>query len=242
MAIAAKVSSAELTAQVTNRFVDNIFEIRLINSPGVSYTPGTTVDSTFLANEVAYGTGGYVRQTFKFVSADVAGYSDDGVGLARKAAIFTHDGSGTAMAFSHAALCRGSGNVLTLGSVSSAPASGVNGVYTNVPTITSGSGKGLTVDLAVTSSGAATGNWALSINDFGYGYSAADSVNISAATLNQVGATVGGVTNLVFTAATVTSGATQVVAVAQTASTVNLGGGNQAVMYFDLKQFGYYSV
>lgn len=242
MAIAAKVSSAELTAQVTNRFVDNIFEIRLINAPGTSYTPGVTNDSTFLSSEVVYGTGGYIRQTFKFVSGDVAGYADDGIGLARKAAIFTHDGSGTAMTFSHAAMCRGSGNVLTLSSVSAAPASGVNGTYTNVPTVTTGSGKGLTVDLAVVNSGALAADWTVSVNNFGYNYSANDSVNISSATLNQIGATVSGVANLVFTAATVTGGGGQVVAVAQTASTVNLGGGNQAVLYFDLKQFGYYSV
>lgn len=242
MAIAAKVSSAELTAQVTNRFVDKIFEIRLINSPGTSYTPGTTVDSTFLSNEVAYGTGGYVRQTFKFVSADVAGYSDDGIGLARKAAVFTHDGSGTAMTFSHVAMCSGSGNVLTLGSVSSAPTSGVNGNYTNIPTVTTGSGKGLTVNLAVTSLGASTSNWALSVNNFGYGYAANDAINITAATLNQVGATVANAVNLVFSVGTVTTGTSQVVAVAQTANTTNLGGGNQAVLYFDLKQFGYYSV
>lgn len=242
MAIAAKVSSAELTAQVINRFVDQIFEIRLINSPGVSYTPGVTVDSTFLSNEVVYGTGGYVRQTFKFVSADVAGYSDDGIGLARKAAVFTHNGSGTNTTFSHAVMCRGSGNVLTLGSVSSAPPSGVNGNYTNIPTVTTGSGKGLTVNLAVTNSGASTSNWVVAVNNFGYSYAPGDSINISAATLNQIGATVAGVNNLVFTVGTVTSGSTQIVAVAQTTSTINLGGGNQAVLYFDLKQFGYYSI
>lgn len=242
MAIAAKVSSAELTAQVTDRFVDNIFEIRLINAPGVSYTPGATVDSTFLSNEVAYGTGGYIRQTFKFVSADVAGYSDDGIGLARKAAIFTHDGSGTPTAFSHAVMCRGSGNVLTLGSVTTAPPSGVNGTYTNVPTVTTGAGKGLTVNLAIVSSGASAGDWTVAVNNFGYGYAASDPINISSATLNQIGATVAGVNNLIFSVGTVTSGSDQIVAVAQTASTINLGGGNQAVLYFDLKQFGYYSV
>jgi len=242
MAISAKVSSAELTAQVTNRFVDNVFEIRLINNPGVSYTPGVTIDSSFLGQEVVYGTGGYVRQTFKFVSADVAGYSDDGIGLARKAAIFTHNGSATPTVFSHAVMCRGDGNVLTLNPVSSAPPSGVNGSYTNIPTITTGNGKGLTVDLAITSSGASTSNWVVAVNDFGYDYNVGDTINITSATLNQIGATVAGVNNLVFSVATVTSGGGQVVAVAQTTSTINLGGGNQAVLYFDLKQFGYYSV
>ena len=41
MTIAAKVSSAELTAQVTNRFEDKYLEGRLINATGTSYIPGS---------------------------------------------------------------------------------------------------------------------------------------------------------------------------------------------------------
>lgn len=242
MSIAAKISSAELTAQVNNRFVNNIFEVRLINASGTAYTPGVTNDTTFLGYEVTAGLGGYTRQTFKYVSGDVAGYADDGIGLGRKAAIFTHDGSGTNIQFSHAALCRGNGNVLTLGSVSSKPTSGVNGTYTNLPTITGGSGKGLTIDLIVSNSGASNSDWAVTVNKPGYGYSAADSINITSTALNQAGATVGAVSNLVFTVSTVTTGGGQLVAVAQTDGTITLGGGNQAVFYYDLKQFGYYSV
>ncbi len=242
MTIAAKISSTELNTQVTNRFVNNIFEIRLINSPGTSYTPGTTNDTTFLASEVAYGTGGYVRQTFKYVSGDIAGYADDGIGLARKAAIFNHDGSGTSLSFSHVVMVRGDGNVLTLGSVTSKPSAGNNGTYTDIPTTTTGSGKGLSVNLVVTNAGASNSDWALTVNDFGYGYTAGDTINITQAALNQSGATTTASANLVFTVGTVTTGGGQIVSVAQTESAINLGNGNQAVFYFDLKQFGYYSV
>lgn len=242
MAIAAKISSTELNAQVVNRFVDNIYEARLINLPGTNYIPGTTNDTTFLSSEVAYGTGGYVRQTIKYVSGDVGAYADDGIGLARKAAIFTHDGSGTLMTFSHVALCRGDGNALTLGSVTTKPSAGVNGTYTNIPTTTTGSGKGLTVDLVVTNLGASLSDWTVTINKPGYDYDAADAINITQAALDQSGATVTASSNLVFSVATVTTGGGQVVSVAKTESTVNLGAGNQAVFYFDLKQFGFYSV
>jgi hypothetical protein len=242
MTIAAKISSAELNTQVVNRFVDNIFEARLINLPGTSYTPGTTNDTTFLSSEVTYGVGGYVRQTFKYISGDVAGYVDDGVGLARKGAVFTHDGSGTSLTFSHVALCRGNGNVLTLGAVTTKPSAGVNGTYTNLPTTTAGSGKGLTVNLTVTNLGASTGDWAVTVNQPGYGYAASDTINIAQAALDQSGATVTASSNLIFSVATVTTGGGQLVSVAQTESTINLGNGNQAVFYFDLKQFGYYTV
>ncbi len=241
MTIAAKISSTELNTQVTNRFVDNIFEICLINSPGISYTPGTTDDATFLAGEVPYGTGGYERKTFKYVSGDVAGYADDGIGLARKAAIFNHDASANPLTFSHVAMLRGGGNALTLGSVTSKPSAGINGTYTNIPTVTTGLGKSLTVNLTVSNLGATIPDWVLSINSVGYGYTAGDTINISQAALNQSGATITASANLVFTVATVTTGG-QIVSVAQTESTVNLGNGNQAVFYFDLKQFGYYTL
>ena len=81
MAIAAKISPAELTALVTNRYVGKYYEARLINAPGVSYVPGTSNDATFLGNEVTQGTGGYERQVINYVGGDVSAYSDDGVAL-----------------------------------------------------------------------------------------------------------------------------------------------------------------
>jgi hypothetical protein len=59
--------------------------------------------------------------------------------------------------------------------------------------------------------------------------------------LALAGAITAGAGNLTFSAGTVTSGGGQIVAVAQTANTVVLGGGNQSVFYWNLKQFGYYT-
>ena len=84
MAIAAKISPSELTALVTNSYVGKYYEARLINAPGTSYIPGTTVDATFLSNEVTQGTGGYERQIISYAGGDVSSYSDDGVALATK--------------------------------------------------------------------------------------------------------------------------------------------------------------
>jgi hypothetical protein len=241
MSIAAKVSSAELTAQVTSRFASQTFEAALIYAPGTAYQPGITNDTTFKGFEVAAGTGGYLRQTFSYSGGDVLTYSDDGVGLTQKATIFTQNGTGTTISFSHVALLRGNGNVLTLGSNTGRPTAAVNGTYLSLPTSTAGSGKGLRVNLTVTSSGAALGNYAVTIASPGYGYSASDVVSVLDANLALAGAITAGAGNLTFSVGTVTSGGGQVVAVAQTANTVVLGGGNQSVFYWNLKQFGYYT-
>ena len=86
MAIAAKLSAYETQAQVATRFSDKFLEARLINAPGVTYTPDVTDDSTFLANEATIGSGGYQRQIIKYEIGDVAAYGDDGVALAMVAA------------------------------------------------------------------------------------------------------------------------------------------------------------
>jgi hypothetical protein len=242
MAIAAKISPAELTAQVTDRFVGKYYEARLINAPGTSYIPGTTNDATFLSNEVVAGTGGYVRQTFWYDGGDVSAYSDDGVALATKATIFAHDGSGTAMTFSHAALVESNGSVLTLGAVSGAPSAGVNGTYLDLPVTAGAAGLGLTVDLTITNAGAAPSDYALTIKTPGYGFVGAEALTISEAVLVAAGAVSASAGGLGFTAATVYSSTNDLVAVAQTASTVSLTGGNETVFYWNLKQFGYYSV
>tara|TARA_B100001173_G_scaffold309681_1_gene322588 strand:+ start:3897 stop:4634 length:738 start_codon:yes stop_codon:yes gene_type:complete len=245
MAIAAKISSSELTAQVTNRFVGNSFEARLISATGTSYQPGITNDTTFLGFEVPLGTGGYQRKVISYVSADVTTYTDDGVALTTKATVFPHDGGATSIDFSHAALVWSTGNALTLGANGSVPSAGVNGTYTNIPIdTTSGSGVGLTVDLTITNSGAASGDYALTINSAGYDYAAVDTLIILDGTLAGIGAITAGDGNLTFSVGTVNtpSNAGQVLSVAQTTSSVVLSGGNEAVFYWNLKQFGYYSV
>ena len=244
MAIAAKISSAELTAQVTDRFVDKYFEARLINAPGVSYEPGITNDATFLGFEVTPGTGGYQRQVIGYVSGDVSGYADDGVGLTTKATIFAQDGTGTSIPFTHAALVWSSGNSDTLGAVGTAPTAGVDGTYTNIPVdVTDGVGVGLTVDLTISNSGATTGDYALTIVNSGYNYAPGDVLTILDGTLAGLGAITGGDGNLAFSIGTaVTSpNAGSILAVAQTSAAVSLTAGNEAIFYWNLKQFGYYN-
>jgi hypothetical protein len=242
MAIAAKISAAELTAQVTNRFVGKHYECRLIYAPGTAYTPGTTNDATFLGFEVAAGTGGYQRKVIKFEGADVSAYSDDGVALATKATVFAQDGGATALSFSHAALVDANGSILTFGAVTGKPTAGINGTYTNLPVITGGAGKGATANLTITSSGAALGNWAVTINQPGYGYVAADSIQIQQSVLLAAGAIASGAGNLTLSVGTVYTSSGQLLSVAETTNTVSLTGGNQTVIYWNLKQFGFHTL
>lgn len=238
--VAARISSTEVLAQVQNRFVDKVFEVFLINSPSTTYIPGTTNDTTFLSSEITYNAGGYKRQIIKYVSGDVGSYADQGIGLVRKAAIFTHDGSGTNMDFSHVALVRGNGNVLTTGTPTAKPSNGVNGTYTNLPTTTISNGKNLIVNLTITNSGASLSDWAITVVNAGYAYTASEVINIANSALVSAGATTG-TGNLIFPVSTVTTGGGQVVGVSKTDAAVSLGGGNQAVFYFDVKEFGYYT-
>jgi hypothetical protein len=327
MTIAAKISSTELTAQVTARFSGKYLEGRLIDATGTSYIPGTTEDRVFLGLEPLLGTGGYQRQVIKYESSDILAYSDDGVPLDRKATVFAHDGGGTSIDFSHVALVWSTGNAVTLGAVTAAPSAGVDGTYTNIPvttlggeirevgsfntttaftasqtgaavTISGGSGTGATatvdtdssgdvvsvaitgngsnyvtgdtititevggtpgvatatvtvvdganllVDLTISNSGAATTDYALTIAAPGHGFEDGDAVTILDGTLAGLGAITGGAGDLVFSVATTSTDANSgnILSVAETASAVVLTGGNEAVFYWDLKQFGFYSV
>jgi len=242
MAIAAKISPAELVALVTDRYVDEYYEAWLINAPGTSYQPGITVDATFLTNEVVAGTGGYQRQVIQYVGGDVGSYADDGIAMATKATTFVHDGGATALDFSHAALVKGNGNVTVLGGVTGAPSAGVNGTYANIPVTTGQSGIGLTVDLTITNSGAAAINYALSIVKPGYGYVAADSLQIAESALVTLGAVAASAGDLTFSVDTATTGGGALLAVAETANAVSLTAGNEAAFYWNLKQYGFFSV
>lgn len=237
MTIASKISSTEIVSQLTDRYVDQYFEVALINSPGTTYEPGTTNDATFMASEVASGTAGYTRQLLKYVSGDIAAYADKGMALARKAAVFQHDASGTTLSFSHIAVVRGDGNLLTVNSPTSTPTNAIDGTYTGLPTATLGSGLDATVDLVVSSSGTV---FTVTVNYAGYGYAVSDTINVLEADLITAGVCGIGDGNLVFTAATVTSGG-DVYSVSKPNNTVNLTDGNQAVMYFDIKHYGFYN-
>ena len=245
MALAAKISPAELTAQVTERFSDAYLEARLINAPGVVYLPGTTDDAAFLAFEVPIGTGGYERQVIYYQASDVTNYTDDGVGLATRATVFAQNGSSTTIDFSHVALCWSTGNVETLGALTAVPSAAVNGTYTSIPIDqTSGSGNGLTVDLAVINSGATSSDYAITLAKPGSGYADGDTALITEATLQGLGIVASGAGDLAFTVATVSSPANagQLLSVAQTSNQVVLSAGNEAAFYWNLKQFGFYNV
>ena len=204
MAIAAKISSTELTAQVTDRFVGTFFEARLINASGTTYEPGVTNDTTFLAFEPTIGGSGYQRQVIGYVSGDVSNYSDDGIGLTTKATTFAHDAVGADIDFSHVALVWSTGNALTLGSVGTSPSAGVNGTYTNIPIdSTSGSGVGITVNLTITNSGAASSDYAVTLVNSGYNYAASDTLTITEGTLAGLGDVVAGAGNLAFSVGTI---------------------------------------
>ena len=245
MAIAAKISPAELIAQVNSRFDGAYLEARLINAPGVAYVPGTTDDASFLGFEVTRGLSGYLPQVIGYTSSDLSGYTDDGIGLSTKATVFAHDGTGPAIGFSHVALVGSGGNVLTAEPVLAAPSAGANGAYTNIPVdATTGSGEGLTVDLSIINDGASVSDYAITIKNAGSGYAELDVVTILNGTLAGLGATSGGTGDLQFRIATVSSqsNAGQILSVAQTSSVVSLTGGNEAAFYWNLKQFGFYSV
>ena len=246
MTIAAKVSAAEVNDQVVNRFVGASMEARLINAPGVTYTPGTTDDANFLTFEVPLGTGGYARQVIAYESGDVATYADGGVGLSRKATVFAHDGTGTLTEFTHVAL------VNSFGQVSAVDVDGVNnptsmtdGTYTNVEAdnTSSAEGVGLVVDFTVTNGGTSSNDYAVTVVNPGYGYVNGDTITVTNATLQALDPSVG-TDDLIITIDTAVAPAGntgQIVSVAQPTNAVALGGGNEAAFYWNLKTFGFYS-
>lgn len=235
MAITAKISAAEIASQVEQRFVNKYLEAILIDANGVTYTPGVTVDATFTSFEVPSG-GGYERQVFVFQAGDQTAYTDDGVGLATKGTVFSHDGGATNITFTHAALVWGSGNVVALDSATIDPATGNDGVYTDIPTTTDGAGTGMTVDIVV-----ANNVFAFTPSRFGRNYQAGDSIVVLAAAMEAVGATGPGESLAQMSVLQVSSNteAGQVVAVAPLDSQATLDAGNEAAFFWDFKLFGF---
>lgn len=236
MAISANISSAEVAASVTQRYVGQYFEAALINAPGIIYTPGITSDNTFMAFEVAKGTAGYSREVISYGSGDVSAYEDKGVALATKVTVFPHDGTSTTIDFTHVALLWGLGNIVSLGAATSEPAQGIGGIYTGLPTETDGSGSGMVIDLTINNN-----VFVYSIAKSGSGYSTSDVVTILAADLITAGAVdIGETTNVTLPVDTISTGTNggQVVAVVQPTTAVVLSSGNEAVFYWNLKTFG----
>ena len=235
MAITAKISAAEIASQVEQRFVSKYIEAMLIDANGVTYTPGLTVDATFTSFEVA-PTAGYERQVFTYSPGDQTAYTDDGVGLATKGTVFAHDGGATAITFTHAALVWGSGNVIALDSATIDPATGNDGVYTDVPTTTDGAGTGMTVDIVVSNN-----VFAFTPSRFGRNYEVGDTITVLAAAMEAVGAIAAGESLAQMEVLQVSSNteAGNVVAVAPLASQATLDAGNEAAFFWDFKLFGF---
>lgn len=236
MAISANVSAAEVTSSVSQRYLGQYFEAALINAPGVTYIPGSTVDATFMAFEVPLATAGYSREVFNYVSADLAPYSDRGVPLATKITTFPHDGTVTEINFTHVALLWGGGNTVALGPATSEPTNGNDGIYTNLPTQTDGDGTGLLIDLTISNN-----IFVYSIAKPGSGYAPGDAVSILGADLVSVGAVEAAEeANAVMSIANISSGdnAGQVVAVVEPTTAVVLTAGNEATFFWNLKTYG----
>jgi|TARA_B100000035_G_scaffold124371_2_gene105893 hypothetical protein len=236
MPITAAVSAAEVQAQVNQRFVNKYIEALLVDAAGITYTPGVTNDTNFLSNEVAVGTGGYDRVVFIYQPADQTTYADGGVGLATKGSIFAHDGGTTSMPFTHAALVWGSGNVASLDAATSDPSAGNDGLYTDIPTVTTGGGTGLFVDVTVNND-----VFVFTPSKFGRGYQTGDVVTVTEADLVSAGAVALGAGGAAMQIGAVSSNTEsgQIIAVAQTDARVTLGNGEEAAFYWDLKLFGF---
>ena len=272
MTIAAKVSAAELDAQVRASFENKWFEVALINSAAPYdiendvWNEGNTAGGTNIysfeldglgGTKAAAGAGtanGYGRRAFEYVAANVQGYNDKGIPLARKTTVFSHNGYGTGdFTFTHAVLLHsGNGHATALGAVTANPtgsaaftATGVR-EYKNLP-VTGGSGQGLTIDLQILNTGTNSTDWVVTLVNPGTGYTASDSVTVPEDTLqsalnNNGGTLTGGLTFPITTvnaAAAAAGGTRDIVAVAKTDSAVTLTAGNEAVFYWDLKLFGY---
>jgi hypothetical protein len=234
MAITAKISAAEIAAQVDQRFVNKYVEGLLINAPGTSYTPGVSNDSTFLTFEVG-SIAGYERQVFVYQSGDQSAFADDGVGLATKGTVFSHDGSASQIVFTHAVLVWGTGNVVSVDAATTDPTNGIDGVYTDLPTITNGSGSGLTLDLTVSNN-----VFVFTPSRYGRNYSSGDSITVLEATMEAAGAIIAGegLAQMEVNVVSSNTEAGQIVAVAPTASQVTLDAGNEAAFYWDFKLYG----
>ena len=242
MTVFSTIASSELQMLLEEKYVDNYFEACLLNAPGYTYDPATENDATVISShEVAAGTAGYRRQVIGYSPTDITVYSEQGMGLTTKVAIFVHDGSGTSLDFTHVALQRGSGNILTLATNIAEPNVGIPGTYENIPTVTDGNGIGATVNVTVESNGT---DFTVSMANPGYGYAPANSLSVTDADLTTAGAIEAGAGGLNLDINTVTGAdehAGQLLSVAGVTAPVSLTGGNEAIFYFNLKQFGYSS-
>ena len=246
MSISAKVAGTELQDGMNSRFGGAYFEAALLDASGVSYDPANddTQNATFLSTYEHAATGGYARQVIGWAADSAGAYTDDGVAMDQRNVVFEHDGSANNIVFTHMALVWGSGNINAGGTAAAAPVSATDGTYTNLPTTSSGSGTGATLDIVVANSGAATTDYTITINGPGVGHAAFDVLTVSNADLVSAGMAPGDSNDLTFTVPSVytSSEAGKIFSVAQVDGQVTVANGNSAAFYVNLKEFGFYSV
>ena len=246
MAIASQISAAELNRIVSGLFVNQTFEVALVNAGGSGYSPESTDDTEFMENEVPDGTGGYTRQIISFTSGDIAPYSDQGVGLETKAAVFEHDGSAQTINFSHVVLLRGQGNIDVISGIATevpittTDEKMLDGTYLSVPTFSSGIGEGATLDIVINNEGVnGINDYQISLVQRGRNYEEDDMLEVTPATLVALGACNVDLGSIFVKVNEIRDGGGTIVSASQTATPVILGNGNEAVFYFNNKVFGF---
>ena len=116
----------------------------------------------------------------------------------------------------------------------------IDGTYIGLPVASNGTGEGCTLDVVIENSGAnGISDYTVTINDPGFGYELADSIEITPATLVAVGACAVDLGSILMAPATIQTSVNQIVSASPTASPVVLGNGNEAVFYFNTKLFGF---
>ena len=128
----------------------------------------------------------------------------------------------------------GQGNVIALDAAIIDPDTGNDGIYTDIPTTTDGSGVGLTVDITVSD------DIFVFTPRFGRNYAPGDNITIAEPTMVLAGIINEGDGVAQMQVANVSSNteAGNIIAVARTSSPVVLDGGNEAAFYWDFKMFG----
>lgn len=103
----AAVAEEFLNPVVENTFVGTTFQVALINNITGVYTSASLYSNVIL-NEVVSGFGGYGRLEYTYTAGDIQSYVN-GFPLAKKSAVFIHDGSSDVIEFSHVAIIKKDG-------------------------------------------------------------------------------------------------------------------------------------
>ena len=246
MTISAKVAGTELQDGMNRRFGGAYLEGVLLRADGVEYDPASddAQNSAFIQNyEVPTGTG-YTRQVIGWPADSAGAYTDDGVAMDRRTLLFEHDGLGGSITFTHLALVWGSGNINAGGTATTAPGGATDGTYLNIPTTSSGSGVGATLDITVSNNGAAPSDYAITINKPGTGYSDTETLTVQNADLVSAGMAPadGNPISFVVTSVYTAPEPGKIFSVARMDGLVSMAGGRTAAFYVDVKEFGFYSV